>query len=114
MTVPANSLVLSHPVIYYSLFRLLLQIVDPVIGEMKIPEVSVTGLVIRCHLCAMLMISCKHLLRGIQVNTLIRSQMKMIRGGKKSTLKRLVSVANQQLLNFKTPHRLFKKPNAVL
>lgn len=60
MTVLANSLVLSHPVIYYSLYTLLLQIVDPVIGEMKIPEVFVTGLVICCHLCATLIISCEH------------------------------------------------------
>lgn len=60
MTVPANSLVLSHPVIYYSLYRLQLCVGDPVMGEMKIPEVSVTGLVIRCHLCATLIISCEH------------------------------------------------------
>lgn len=60
MTVPANGLVFSNPVIYYSLCRLLLHIGDPVIREMKIPEVSVTGLVICCHLCATLIISCKH------------------------------------------------------
>lgn len=53
-------------------------------------------------------------MRGIQVNTVIRSQNETIRGGeKKSTLKRLVSGANQQLLNFKTPYRLLKIPNAV-
>lgn len=67
LTVSANSLVLSHPVIYYSRVRLLLQIVDPVSGEMKIPEVSVTGRVIRCHLYAPSMSCCKTLL--IQVCT---------------------------------------------
>jgi len=81
---------------------------DPVVGAARVPEGSVTGLVICCHLHAAPITSCEALIeRLIQVNWLVYMGSQP-EEEKKSALKRLVSVVNQQLLNFANSPKAFQ------